>query len=214
MAISTYSELKTALANWSKRTDLSTVLGDFIALAEARIQRSLLSRVQEVETELTMTPGSRYVALPADFDSPVALWLKANLPREQLPQLLPEHLCGSNTSGYPEAWGIDGESIAFDKPASSAWLLDFRYSKPLALSDSAPTNYILTNYPDVYLFGSLVELHNYCVNGEQSAMCEARFQAAIRDASDAEHESRKGAVLMTDIPGSMRHNTFNVYRGY
>ena len=46
MAISTYSELKTALTNWSKRTDLSTVLGDFIALAEARIQRSLLARVR------------------------------------------------------------------------------------------------------------------------------------------------------------------------
>ena len=214
MAISTYSELKTALANWSKRTDLSTVLGDFIALAEARIQRSLLARVQEVETELTMVAGSRYVALPADFDSPRALWLKANLPREELPQVLPEQLTGSNTSGYPEAWAIDGSNIAFDKPASSAWAFDFRYCKPLSLSDSTTTNYILTNYPDVYLFGALVELHNYCVNGEQSAMCEARFQAAIRDASDAEHESRKGAVLMTDIPGSMRHNTFNVYRGY
>jgi hypothetical protein len=214
MAISTYSELKTALTNWSKRTDLSTLLGDFIALAEARIQRSLLARVQEVETELTMTPGSRYVALPADFDSPVALWLKANLPREQLPQLLPEHLCGSNTSGYPEAWGIDGESIAFDKPASSAWAVDFRYCKPLALSDSAPTNYIMTNYPDVYLFGALVELHGYTFNDEKSAMAEARFQSALRDASDAEHASKTGAVLMTDVPGSLRQNTFNVIRGY
>lgn len=214
MAISTYSELKTALANWSKRTDLSTVLGDFIALAEARIQRSLLARAQEVETELTMVAGSRYVALPADFDSPRALWLKANLPREELPQVLPEQLTGSNTSGYPEAWAIDGSNIAFDKPASSAWAFDFRYCKPLSLSDSTTTNYILTNYPDVYLFGALVELHDYTFNGEKSAMCEARFQAAIRDASDAENESRKGALLMTDIPGSMRQNTFNVYRGY
>ena len=31
MSISTYSELKTALINWGKRPDLSTVLGDFIA---------------------------------------------------------------------------------------------------------------------------------------------------------------------------------------
>lgn len=214
MAITTYSELKTTLANWAKRTDLTAMMGDFIALAESRIQRSMLARVQEVETELTMVPGSRYVALPADFDSPRALWLKANLPREELPQILPEQLPGSNTSGYPEAWAIDGSNIAFDKPASSAWLLDFRYCKPLALSDSTPTNYILTNYPDVYLFGSLVELHGYVFNGEQSAMYEARFQAALRDASDAENESRKGALLMTDIPGSMRQNTFNVFRGY
>lgn len=70
MAITTYSELKTALANWSKRTDLTAMMGDFIALAESRIQRSLLARAQEVETELTMAPGSRYVALPSDFDSP------------------------------------------------------------------------------------------------------------------------------------------------
>lgn len=214
MAITTYSELKTALANWAKRTDLADMLGDFIALAESRIQRSLLARVQEVETELTMVAGSRYVALPSDFDSPRALWLKANLPREELPQVLPEQLTGSNTSGYPEAWAIDGSNIAFDKPASSAWAFDFRYCKPLSLSDSTTTNYILTNYPDVYLFGALVELHGYTYNSQQSAMCEARFQAAIRDASDAENESRKGALLMTDIPGSLRQNTFNVYRGY
>ena len=211
MSISTYSELKTALINWGKRPDLSTVLGDFIALAEARIQRSLLARVQEVETEITMTVGSRYAALPSDFDAPIAVWSKASLPREELPQRLPEQLPGSNVNGYPEAWAIDGSNIAFDKPASSAWALDFRYSKPLALSDSEPTNYILTNYPDVYLFGALVELHAYAFDDANAAKYEARFRSALDDAENAEHANRSGAVLMTDLPCA---KGFNINRGY
>ena len=147
-----------------------------------------------------MTVGSRYAALPSDFGAPIAVWSKANLPREELPQRLPEQLPGSNVNGYPEAWAIDGSNIAFDKPASSAWALDFRYSKPLALSDSEPTNYILTNYPDVYLFGALVELHAYAFDDANAAKYEARFRSALDDAENAEHANRSGAVLMTDLP--------------
>ena len=142
-----------------------------------------------------MTVGSRYVVFASDFDAPIAVWSKASLPREELPQRLPEQLPGSNVNGYPEAWAIDGSNIAFDKPASSAWALDFRYSKPLALSDSEPTNYILTNYPDVYLFGALVELHAYAFDDANAAKYEARFRSALDDAENAEHANRSGAVL-------------------
>lgn len=211
MSITTYSELKTALANWGKRSDLTSMMGDFISLTEARIQRSLIARTQEVETELTMTAGSRYVDLPADFDTAISLWLKANLPREELPQLLPTELKGSNVSGYPEAWAIDADSIAFDKPASFAWTLDFRYAKPFALSDSTPTNYILDNYPDVYLFGALCELSGYVFDNERQALYEARFQRAINDAADAEHANRSGAILTTDLRTT---GAFNINRGY
>jgi len=39
MAISTYSELKTAVANWLDRSDLTDVIPDFITLAETRHKR-------------------------------------------------------------------------------------------------------------------------------------------------------------------------------
>ena len=39
MAISNYSELKTAIASWLDRTDLTDIIPDFIALAETRHKR-------------------------------------------------------------------------------------------------------------------------------------------------------------------------------
>ena len=39
MAISTYAELKTSIANWLDRSDLTDVIPDFIALAETRHKR-------------------------------------------------------------------------------------------------------------------------------------------------------------------------------
>ena len=36
MALTTYTELKTSVGDWLNRTDLTTVIPDFIALAEAQ----------------------------------------------------------------------------------------------------------------------------------------------------------------------------------
>ena len=76
MSISTYSELKTRLSTGaSARTCLRFSATSSLSQS-ARIQRSLLARVQEVETEITMTVGSRYVALPSDFDAPYCCLVK------------------------------------------------------------------------------------------------------------------------------------------
>ena len=44
MALSTYTELKASVADWLNRTDLTSVIPDFIALAEAQIERTLRTR--------------------------------------------------------------------------------------------------------------------------------------------------------------------------
>jgi len=47
VSISTYSELKTAVANFLARTDLDDQIPNFIQLAEARLSRELETRDQE-----------------------------------------------------------------------------------------------------------------------------------------------------------------------
>ena len=44
MAISNYTELKTAVANWLDRDDLTDRIPEFIALAESRFNRLLRSK--------------------------------------------------------------------------------------------------------------------------------------------------------------------------
>ena len=44
MALATYSDLKTSIANWLDRSDLTDVIPDFIALAETRHKRDFKIR--------------------------------------------------------------------------------------------------------------------------------------------------------------------------
>ena len=44
MALTTYNELKTSLADWLNRQDLTSTIPDFISLAEAQIERQLRTR--------------------------------------------------------------------------------------------------------------------------------------------------------------------------
>ena len=41
MSITTYSELKTAIANWLNRDDLTAVIPDFVSLVVADLNRKL-----------------------------------------------------------------------------------------------------------------------------------------------------------------------------
>ena len=67
MAITSYAELQTAMANWLIRDDLTNRLPEFIDLFEAEVNRRL--RIQDMETRATatLTSGSDYLALPTDF---------------------------------------------------------------------------------------------------------------------------------------------------
>jgi hypothetical protein len=214
MAISTYSDLKSAVAAWAKRSDLTSVIPDFITLTEKRLARTLIPREQETEVELTATPASRYINLPAGFIKPVGLWLKTTLPREKLTQMLPAELPVSNESGEPEYWAVDGARIALDLPAAGAYPFDFRYVASWQLSDANPTNYVLETHPDLYLFGTLTELSKYTLSDEQAAIYEGRFQQALRDAANTENDSRASAVMTTDVGLSLCGGRFNINRGY
>ena len=67
MSISTYSELKTAVANFLARTDLTDQIPNFIQLAEARLSRELETRDQEKRATATLTSGDEFIALPTDM---------------------------------------------------------------------------------------------------------------------------------------------------
>lgn len=208
MAISTYSQLQTAIGSWTHRGDLSSHYANFIALAEARLTRVLQAREPEVEEELTATPASRFIALPSGFKRPIALWLTTETPRLKLTQRRPEQIEYAGETGSPLLWAIDGANIALDVLAASAYTFDFRFQQAFALSDDNPTNYVLTNYPDVYLWGSLVEAARFSKSKDKDTF-EASFQVALREAADLESDVRD-APLLTEFGGSRS----DITRGY
>jgi hypothetical protein len=170
--------------------------------------------MMEIDASLTMTPSSRYVSLPSDFNSPVALWLETYTPRQKLTPSLPENMPVVTTNGQPEYWAVDGANLAFDKPASQNYSLTFRYIKRLTLSNSNPTNALLTEYPDAYLFGALLEAAPYIKDDARIAVWQDRFDRAMKEISTNENETRAVPPLTTEL-GNMRQTArFNINRGW
>ncbi len=65
MSVDNYGELKTAIANWAERDDLTSRIPEFIALAEDRIALDL--RVRPMETSADITISAQTAALPTGF---------------------------------------------------------------------------------------------------------------------------------------------------
>ena len=62
MALSTYAELKTSVADWLNRSDLTAAIADFVTLAESQIERVLRNR--NMLTRGTGNITAEYNALP------------------------------------------------------------------------------------------------------------------------------------------------------
>jgi hypothetical protein len=58
MAFTSYSDLKTTIANYLARSDLTTQIPDFIALAEARLSRELRTRKMLVVARADTVAGT------------------------------------------------------------------------------------------------------------------------------------------------------------
>lgn len=191
MALTTYAQLKSAIADWLERSDLTERTGDFIVLAESRLDRVLRLRLMETEHALTVTPGARTIALPIGFREPVALWMERTGGREPMRFADAATLNVAGAAGEPRAWTVDGAMLAFDRPCDQAYGFTLRMLGRLTLSDAEPTNAVLRDYPDLYLFGALMEAAPYLRDAELLSLFAARFEAAIAEvrAKEARHRA-------------------------
>jgi len=105
MALSTYTNIKDAVADWLDRSDLTSRIPDFIALAETRINRDLRIRPMEVRSTMTTTADKRYFNLPGGYLQMRNIQLNTN-PIRALEYITPERLdrlYGSSSTGVPRA---------------------------------------------------------------------------------------------------------------
>lgn len=213
MSISTYSELKASVASWIKRSDLTDTIPDFIRLAEIRLKSVVDLRVLEATADLVTTPSDATIPVPSDFKSPISLWIADINPQEQLNQLLYQSMPFNTTPNRPQYWCIDDHTIRFQCPANNAYPIKFRYAQLFELSDSNPTNYVLTDYPDVYLFGALFEAADYVQDDQNAAKWNSKFLDAVQRCNNQEASNNKNVPLYTEFAKSARQR-FNIFRGY
>ena len=200
MAISNYTELQTAVANWLDRDDLSARIPEFIGLCEARFNRSLRIRAMEtLDTSVSTVAGTKTIALPTGYVQMRDIHITGD-PLVQLQYVTPEimnRIHAGSVSGRPEVYTIIGENIVLGPTPDAVYSTSMLYYKTFdALSDSSPTNWVITNAPDVYLYGTLLEAEPFLMNDARVQLWATALTESINTLQEQDNKDRhSGSAL-------------------
>ena len=195
MAITTYSELKTALANWLNRDDLTSVIPDFIRLAEVDINRKL--RHYKMIERVDATLDSRYVQVPNDWLETVRFNITATFTRRLdligTEDMLEKREANGDTTGIPQYYAQIGEAIeVFPTPAAEYPMQLAYYAQIPTLSDSTTYTWLLQSDPDVYLYGALMQSAPYLLDDARTQTWASLYQNALASLQKSSDDTRFG----------------------
>lgn len=176
MAISNYTELVTELEGYLNRADFTPRIPTFVKLTEARLNRLLDD--PEMEVRATANATGQYTTLPADFKRMVGVSTGNYHKLQQLSGSAITSL-DQTVSGTPRFYAIVDGAISFAPINSSTPIAMLYVQKIPDLTAAAPTNWLLTRAPDLYLYGALMQAHMFGWFDERVPSIKSLFDEAI-----------------------------------
>ena len=215
MALDTYTNLKTAIANFLARDDLTSEIDDFIDLTEADFNRRLRIRAMEsVNTSFTIDAATE--SLPTGFLQVKSFVITSSTPDKTLELSTAYHQ--ANTQGYtnvgtPRLYSIEGSNFRFSPVPDTAVTARLTFYKAFdSLDGSTATNTILTNHPDVYLYGALYYASTFIRGMDQGTVAQfkVQYEAALQQVKDADELDKYNGSPLIQRSGININNFDNV----
>ena len=199
MTITNYTELKAAIADWLLRDDLTAVIPSFIALAETQMQREI--RHHKMVTTSTLSMSARYTNLTADWLQTTRLELVADrsyrMELVSIDDLLQLRQANGASSGRPQYFSHVGEQLEVFPAPDSTYSVELLYHQKIpTLTDAAPTNWLLTDYPDAYLYGSLMQAAPYLDDDQKMQVWASLYSAAVNSINAETKKARYSGAGM------------------
>jgi hypothetical protein len=201
MALTTYTELKTSIGDWLNRADLTSVIPDFISLAEAQVERTLRTRQMIVRANASF--DAQYGAVPSDFLETKSLKLTSTNPQTPLQFLsidaLDNEASNYTASGKPRFFGVVGGQFRIVPTPDATYTTELTYyAKLTKLSSSVATNWLLTANPDIYLYGALLQAAPYLQDDARIQTWATLYERALNDSQTADDRgASSGGALLT-----------------
>lgn len=175
-----YTQLLSSVADLMHRSDLTSVIPNFVMIVEAKLNRHL--RVRQMETVLAATPiTDGVVTLASDIADVKSLWVPGYegtpLKRQSIDSVISRQVQTLSTM-YARRGARD---LLFDGAGSVQGVL---YQKIPALSDTNTSNWLLDDHPDVYLYGALVEASIY--TKQDASVYSTQYQTALNEVASNE----------------------------
>lgn len=195
-----YGTLKAAIANRLSRTNLTSIIPDFIMLAEARIYHGFrdieiqvpplrIQQMIEIEsTSLASIPdgfleASRFT-VPDMYGTRVLEY--------KTPQEFADLLDLSTTPRY-YTFQDGGVSVEGGQPTEFTFSYYRRFDSLVADTD---TNWLLTNHPGIYMYSALMEAYAHIKDDARVIQAGRMYAALINGLIDSDNTARhSGSTL-------------------
>ena len=180
----TYSELKTNIANFLNRSDLTNQIDFFIDATEAELNRRL--RVKDMIKRATATADGQYLSLPTDWLEAINVQIDGNsfkpLFQQSIESMDVYRKGNNNVTGLPAFFALVDNTIELAPTPDSSYTLQLTYYGTIdALSDSNTSNFISNSYPDAYLYGALKHASIYLMEDDRVALFTQQFEKALEE---------------------------------
>lgn len=196
-AITTYSELQDAIAEYLLNEDLQTNDAPlFISLAESDFNDELLVRQMKSEQTGNFVVGVTEITLPSDYIETLDFYYtrssaKTARPSKVTPQWLSTNGQDTVNAGLPAWYAIVGDVIRMYPKPDSAYAYTFEYyAKIPALSALAPSNWLLTSNPIIYLSRALAHAFAFFENDNRAAFWNNVYEKQKMSLQNADTRAR------------------------
>lgn len=199
MRISTYHQLKAAVVDLLTKSTAAASLDRDIQMAESRMNRLLRSREMETRAAAILSCGIAHVPVPADFGGvryfKVTSVQPPHLVRPQSPQQIGTHQ--QSAPGLPQFFAIVADNFQLSPTPAIDYTAEISYYKKVPpLTEDMPSNWVLSNHPDCYLFGAAFYASQKQQDWERAANFEKFFIQAFAEIESADaHDRWSGGPL-------------------
>ena len=197
MSFATYSDLQTSIANYLARSDLTSVIPDFITLAENRLRRELRIRQMLKSVTTSTVSGDATVELPSDFLEIRDFVVMTN-PIQPLSYSSPSSLSNdprTSEVGVPLSYTILASEFQLAPAPDGIYTLKMLYfAAPPYLSSGNTSNVFLNIAPDGLLYGALVEAEPYLMNDARINTWGSMYDRAITSLTKSDEEGQYSGV--------------------
>ena len=202
MAITNYGELRTAIANWLTRADLTPRIPELVALGEGRLFTDLRCREMEATAAIVLTAAQREDPLPTRFVQARSL-IVSGLPNGRLEYRSPVEYWSNYAdipTALPQYYTIEQDNFLWGPvPDATPSVIIAHYARPAAFSADADTNAIIARWPNLYLYTALIESAPFLGNDPRVLTWSGLYETLLGSIHAADKRDRySGDVIVPD----------------
>ena len=210
--MSTYAEIETDVISWLNRTgftNLEAEVPTFMAMAQNRIWRNADLNAMLVEASF----NSDTPTVPTGLLRVKSMTTTRGSQPWPLNGAPLKKVIAAGTLSTPTLYTIVGTDFRFGPTPDAVYTMDVIYYAALTnIAATTDTTWVSDNWPELILFGTLLEACLWLKDDARSAVWEGRFSATLAEIEESEEKmAREGGSLQVtnDMPNGYDSTRLN-----